>query len=166
MNKQSVPITSREYEKFLYIKSQYKGTCMTCGKYWHKGKYLWHKEGTNVPTYSYCNNRGHIKKYCQNRIREETSKINKNEDNKDKCNYCKMKITKKGLLQEEVGGKIICKQRHRRRSLRWTIYSKNIKPRGWQKNFHRGFRCHVTYGKLGRKRGKPQGCQNKSHRRR
>ena len=38
MNKQSVPRASREDEKSLYIKSQYKGTCTTYGKYMHKGK--------------------------------------------------------------------------------------------------------------------------------
>ena len=33
------------------------------------------------------------------------------------------------LLQEERGGKIIHKQRHRRRNLRQTVYRKYIKPR-------------------------------------
>ena len=31
MSEKSRPRTSREYEKPLYIKSQYKGTCTTCG---------------------------------------------------------------------------------------------------------------------------------------
>ena len=30
MNKQSKPKISREDENYLYVKSQYKGTCMTC----------------------------------------------------------------------------------------------------------------------------------------
>ena len=33
MNKQSGPRTFIEDEKYLYVKSQYKGTCTTCGKY-------------------------------------------------------------------------------------------------------------------------------------
>ena len=32
---------SGEDEKSLYVKSQYKGTCTTCGKYRHKVNYLW-----------------------------------------------------------------------------------------------------------------------------
>ena len=39
MKKQSIPRTSIEDEKHLYVKSQYKITCTTCGKYGHKGKY-------------------------------------------------------------------------------------------------------------------------------
>ena len=48
MNKQSEPITARKHEKHLYVKSQYKGTCTTRGKYGHKGKDFWHKEGANI----------------------------------------------------------------------------------------------------------------------
>ena len=39
MNEQSVPRTSRDNEKDLYVQSQYKDTCTTCRKYGHKGKY-------------------------------------------------------------------------------------------------------------------------------
>ena len=39
---------------------------------------------------------------------------------------------RKGLLQEEEGGKIICKRRHIIRSLQRTIYCQNIKPRALQ----------------------------------
>ena len=44
-NKQLGPRTSREDERFLYVKSQFMGACKTCGKYGHKGKYFWNKEG-------------------------------------------------------------------------------------------------------------------------
>ena len=54
INKKSILRTSRKDEKPLYIKSQYKVTCMTCGKYGHKSKYLWHIEGANLPKYPYC----------------------------------------------------------------------------------------------------------------
>ena len=39
MNEQSIPTTSIDNVKYIYVKSQYKGTCTTCGKYGHKGKY-------------------------------------------------------------------------------------------------------------------------------
>ena len=123
MNKQSGPITSREYEKSLYLKSQYKGTYKTCGKYEQKGKYLQHKEVANVPK---------IKLPRQTQARQERlpednqgikEKINKNKDNNKKCNYCKMKNhEEKNFYKEEEGGKIICKQHHRRRNLRRNIY--------------------------------------------
>ena len=38
MSKQSIPKTSREYEKVLYVKPQYKDTCMTCGRYGYMSK--------------------------------------------------------------------------------------------------------------------------------
>ena len=37
MNEPPETKTSREDEKYLYIEFQYKGTCMTCSKYGHKG---------------------------------------------------------------------------------------------------------------------------------
>ena len=37
INEQSISRTSIEVEKDLYVKTQYKGTCMTCGRYGHKG---------------------------------------------------------------------------------------------------------------------------------
>ena len=39
MNKQLGPITSGDDEKFIYVSSQYKGACITYGKYRDKGKY-------------------------------------------------------------------------------------------------------------------------------
>ena len=36
---QTRTIISREYEKSLYINTQYKGTCTTWGKYEHNSKY-------------------------------------------------------------------------------------------------------------------------------
>ena len=64
---------------------------MACGKYRHKSEELWHREGANIPKYHYCEKVGHVKKYCRNRIREEKSRNHKNEDDKKKCNYRKMK---------------------------------------------------------------------------
>ena len=52
-NEQSRPVTSREDEEYLYVKSQYKGTSTTCRKYGHKGKYFGHKEGANLPKFHY-----------------------------------------------------------------------------------------------------------------
>ena len=46
-NEQSGLINSIQDEKLLYIKSQYKGTCMTCRKYGHNVKDWCHKEGAN-----------------------------------------------------------------------------------------------------------------------
>ena len=37
INKRPETKTSREDEKYLNIKPQYKGTCTTCRKYGHKG---------------------------------------------------------------------------------------------------------------------------------
>ena len=83
-NEQSVPRTPIEDEKTLSVKSQYKGTCMTWGKYGHTVKDCWYKEGTNVPKYHYCDKSGHFKKYCWKRIMREKAKNNKNGDNKKK----------------------------------------------------------------------------------
>ena len=82
MNEQSEPITSREGEKSLYEESQYKDACTTCGKYGHKGKYLWHKEAENVPKFHCCDKPWHINKVCWKIIREEKSKNSQNKDNK------------------------------------------------------------------------------------
>ena len=57
-NKQPRPRTSREDEKALYVKSQYKGTCTTCGKYRHKGKDCWQKEGANLQNFITTTNPG------------------------------------------------------------------------------------------------------------
>ena len=87
MNKRPETKTSREDEKSLYVKSQYKGTCRTCGKYGHKGKNFWHKEGENVQKCHYRNRLGYLKKDCWKRIREERAKNNNGKDNKKKYNY-------------------------------------------------------------------------------
>ena len=39
INKQSRPKIPIEDENHLSVKSQYKGTCVTCNKYGHKSKY-------------------------------------------------------------------------------------------------------------------------------
>ena len=87
MNEKSGPRTSIEEGKPPYIKSQYKDTCTTCGRYKHKGKYCWHKEGANVPTCYYCDKPGHVNTNFLKRTREEKSKKNKIEDNKNKYIY-------------------------------------------------------------------------------
>ena len=89
MKKHSRPRDSREDEKPLYVKSKYKGTCTTCGKYRYKGKVCWYKEGANVSTFYYCDKPVHVKKDCKKRIREEKSRNIKNKYQKKKCNYFK-----------------------------------------------------------------------------
>ena len=91
MNKQSGPITSREYLEYLYVKFWYKVTCTTCKRYGHKLKEFWNKEGINVPKFNYCHKPGHVNKYWWRIIREERLNSNKNEDNKKKFNYSKEK---------------------------------------------------------------------------
>ena len=90
MNKQSRKITSRENEKSLYLKFQYKGACTTYGKYGHKSKNFWHREGANLPKFYYCDKPEHAKKDWHKRIKEEKSSNYKNKDNKKKWNNYKM----------------------------------------------------------------------------
>ena len=62
MKKQSTTKMSREGENYLYVKSQYKGTCATFKKYGHKSKDCSHIEGTNSPKCNYCDKSGHVNK--------------------------------------------------------------------------------------------------------
>ena len=89
MNKRPETKTSREDENPLRIKSQYKGTCTTCGKYGHKRKDCWHKEGAKLKKCHYYDKSGHLKKDFQKIIREEKAKSKK------------MKITKGNVIIEK-----------------------------------------------------------------
>ena len=71
-------------------------------------------------------------------------------------------LGRKVFLQEEKCGKIIRKQRHRICNIEPNFYEKKFNQGNDRKNYHE-FRCHVIYGKLGRKHKEPQGFQNTSH---
>ena len=71
MNKQSRPRYSTEDKKALYLQTQYKGTCTTCGIHGHKGKYCWQKESSNLSKCYYCDKPRYDKKYCRNIIKEK-----------------------------------------------------------------------------------------------
>ena len=62
INKQSRPKFSREDENYFNLKSQYKGTCVTCREYGHKSKDCSHREGVNVPKFNYYDKPGHVNK--------------------------------------------------------------------------------------------------------
>ena len=73
-------------------KTQYWGNCTACGRYSHKYKDCWHREGENVPKYHYCNKVVHPKTDHCNRTKEDKSGTNKNEvNNTNKYGYQKMK---------------------------------------------------------------------------
>ena len=48
MNVQTEMKSSRKYEKYLYVKSQYKVNFMNCRKYRHKGKDFYLEAGTRM----------------------------------------------------------------------------------------------------------------------
>ena len=132
---------------------------MTCGRYDHQGETFWHREGEDLPKCHYCNKPGHVKKDCQKRIKEEKWNEKRTKITRRKRVITKLTVTKKSIYTRRKRQKITCKQLHRRRNLWCTIYCKNIKPRAWQRKMYPGLWCHVTYGKIRRKHGKPQGRQ-------
>ena len=70
MNEQSRTRTSREDEKFLHVKSKYKGICTNFGKYGHASKDWWHRKGADIPKFHYSDKVRHFNNECQIRIRE------------------------------------------------------------------------------------------------
>ena len=89
---------------------------------------------------------GHIKKDCRKRIREEKSSNYKNEDNKNKWNYWKVKNHEVNYCYNNKGSEIESSSKlHIRSNLRRYIYHENFKPKQWQQDIFYGFRYHVTH---------------------
>ena len=96
-NEQSGPRTSREDEKSLYVKSQYKGTCTTCGKYRHKGKDCWQKEGANVQNVITTTNPGTPRKTAGRESGKKSQKATKTNIIGRNAIIAKLKITKERI---------------------------------------------------------------------
>ena len=133
---------------------------------WHKSKVCCHMEVANMPKFYHWKNPD----MSINAAARESG-------NKDQVNTGKkiirrnaiiekLTIMKISFLQEEQFPKIICKTFHKGSNLRKNIYCKKVKPKLWQQDIYRGFRCHVTHGKLGIKYEKSKGRYNTSHHRR